>query len=380
MEVREWLNTFKSLSQTKLDEYGKKYQHDGAFVQGISNNIIGEIRNCQSNTTEISSIASQLSSFLKSRNQYLSRFCLSLSPALLTIYGESIIAGNVNYELEVLLLLLHNHFVSKAVTCQIPRLSSSSIFHDSVHLSDSLIELKACSMTTSDKINCNPLTSICSGNRTVMVNGIVAAYYDEQSSMFDFQLSQGFEFFSILVKQYHFFILESALNYIIQVLNMVLQSRPTLQLRTKLTLAVCSELADRELWPKAILLCQAVKNLAPSSNDNMGIRHSSVEESTTRGTSGILRRAVTSKSIRHHEWVSSESDFAKSISENQLHEKANEKPSKSVQVEHPKPPKQPKKKNRVNKEIQSQQTMPSAQEILAKPRSYSYTNGDRVPS
>lgn len=67
MEVREWLNTFKSLSQTKLDEYGKKYQHDGAFVQGISNNIIGEIRNCQSNTTEISSIASQLSSFLKSR-------------------------------------------------------------------------------------------------------------------------------------------------------------------------------------------------------------------------------------------------------------------------------------------------------------------------
>lgn len=75
-----------------------------------------------------------------------------------------------------------------------------------------------------------------------MVNGIVAAYYDEQSSMFDFQLSQGFEFFSILVKQYHFFILESALNYIIQVLNMVLQSRPTLQLRTKLTLGTFSDL------------------------------------------------------------------------------------------------------------------------------------------
>jgi len=91
-------------------------------------------------------------------------------------------------------------------------------------------------MTTADVTNISPITSVCSGNRPIMVSGIIAAFYDDHSALFDFQLNQAFEFFSVLVKQYHFFILESALNYIIQVLNMVLQSRPKLQLRSKLTL------------------------------------------------------------------------------------------------------------------------------------------------
>ena len=66
-------------------------------------------------------------------------------------------------------------------------------------------------------------------------------------------------------------------------------------------------------------------------------------------------------SIRHHEWISSESDFAKSISEDKFRDdQAQLKvPSgKSSEIEHKK---QIKKKNTKSKDVQSQQNLPSAQ-------------------
>merc|ERR1712130_1019772 len=165
MELRDWLNTFKSLPQAKLDEYAKQYQNDEPFVRQISNKIVLEFETKEQNR---SSITSQLNSFITSRNGNLCAFCLRLCPSLLIFYQESVMSGAVDYEFEILLLQIHNHFLSQIQTAAIPRLSLSSIYHDSVHLSDSLLELKGGSMKTGVPLGSSPLTQICSGNRPTL--------------------------------------------------------------------------------------------------------------------------------------------------------------------------------------------------------------------
>ena len=71
MDVRDWLNTYKSLPQSKLDEYAKQYQNDDEYILKVANNIIQDIRDSDTN---ISSITSQLSSFLKSRSAKITSF------------------------------------------------------------------------------------------------------------------------------------------------------------------------------------------------------------------------------------------------------------------------------------------------------------------
>ena len=61
------------------------------------------------------------------------------------------------------------------------------------------------------------------------------------------------------------------------------------------------------MWINSILLAQSVKNLINIEPEEI----ESVLEKEPKN--GLLRRAVTSKSIRHHEWTSSESDYAKAI-------------------------------------------------------------------
>lgn len=80
------------------------------------------------------------------------------------------------------------------------------------------------------------LKSVTSGNRSLLITGLMSAFYENHPDISDAQLTNGLQSISVLLKKFDFFITESCLNHIIQMLNMVWQSRPELQLRSKLLL------------------------------------------------------------------------------------------------------------------------------------------------
>ena len=134
MELREWLNQFKSQNKSKLDDLAQKFTGDEIFGR-----IVTEI---SKKDFDLSGVYSQLSAFVKTKNEHLMRFCVALSPALLLAYANSVVLNDIDYEIEVVLLLIHNQALPLPSENLIPRLSNSSIYHDSLHLTDSLVELK----------------------------------------------------------------------------------------------------------------------------------------------------------------------------------------------------------------------------------------------
>jgi len=274
MELRTWLSEFKSLSDSDIKSYSQKYI-DEDFVREVYEMIHSDL------AKSTRSIVVTLKSFITSGEPSLINFVGLLIPLLIAFYLKPENSDS-KADLESLFVFYMNQDAEQFKIMKLPALQQNTIYHDSNdfdHFNDKLSDhhLQYANKTDS-------FITITAENRSNAIAALLERVYHIE--MMNLYMHVAKDLFTIVKSPIPN---EDCITALARIGGLYHKESAKL-------LHACHDIAQEHIYMRALFVTNALLNLCPSISG-----HKTSERSEKMG----MRRAVTSKSIRHHQWTSS---------------------------------------------------------------------------